>query len=190
NVFWITLFIGTIFASSWGPMAFMSVWSSTITAGAAFWGMAVGFTANVVPAALDYAGIVALPSFADPALLGIAASLLTIYLISAKQSVSKDERDYREALHRTPEEDKNSKLRRTTLIAPALLFGYGLTMPFLLLRFYVLPYQRGSDQLLADGALNWSHIEPWIAFGPSLLFLPLGAIAFIVIRRRYAPDAR
>ncbi|MEO0436685.1 MAG: sodium:solute symporter family protein [Pseudomonadota bacterium] len=188
NVFWITLFIGTVFASSWGPMAFMSVWSSKITADAAFWGMAVGFVANVVPAALDYAGIVALPSYADPALLGIAASFLTIHLVSAKQSVSVKEREYRKALHQTPDEDKSSKLLKITLIAPTLLIGYGLVMPWLLLRFYVVPYQRGSDQLLADGNLDWSQVEPWIAFGPCLLFVPLGTIAFVVIRRRYAPN--
>ncbi|MEE4279790.1 MAG: sodium:solute symporter family protein, partial [Halieaceae bacterium] len=42
NVFWIMLFIGTVFASSWGPVAFMSVWSRRINADGAFWGMVVG----------------------------------------------------------------------------------------------------------------------------------------------------
>jgi Na+/proline symporter len=32
NIFWLMLFIGTAFASSWGPVAFMSVWSKRITA--------------------------------------------------------------------------------------------------------------------------------------------------------------
>ena len=55
NIFWIMIFIGTVFASSWGPVAFMSVWSARITASAAFWGLVTGLIANVVPAALDYA---------------------------------------------------------------------------------------------------------------------------------------
>src|SRR6185503_4899041 len=37
NIFWITYFAGTVFASSWGPVAFMSVWSRRITADGAFW---------------------------------------------------------------------------------------------------------------------------------------------------------
>ena len=36
NVFWLMLFIGTVFASSWGPVGFMSIWSKSITADAAF----------------------------------------------------------------------------------------------------------------------------------------------------------
>ena len=37
------LFIGTVFASSWGPVGIMSVWSERITKDAAFWGMVTGF---------------------------------------------------------------------------------------------------------------------------------------------------
>ena len=49
NVFWLMMFIGTVFASSWGPVGFMSVWSKTITADAAFWGIMVGFFTHPHP---------------------------------------------------------------------------------------------------------------------------------------------
>jgi sodium/pantothenate symporter len=39
NIFWITYFAGTVFASSWGSVAFMSVWSRRITEAGAFWGI-------------------------------------------------------------------------------------------------------------------------------------------------------
>ncbi|MGY8793764.1 MAG: sodium:solute symporter family protein [Woeseiales bacterium] len=35
NIFWLTTFIATIFASSWGPVGLMSIWSSRITESAA-----------------------------------------------------------------------------------------------------------------------------------------------------------
>ncbi|MCP5009069.1 MAG: sodium:solute symporter family protein, partial [Aestuariibacter sp.] len=47
NIFWFMLFIGTVFASSWGPVGLMSIWSKRITKDAAFWGMFSGFFMNV-----------------------------------------------------------------------------------------------------------------------------------------------
>jgi sodium/pantothenate symporter len=187
NVFWIMLFIGTVFASSWGPVAFMSVWSRRITADAAFWGMLVGLLANVVPAGLDYLGAIALPSYLDPALLGTAAGLLTIVVISRGQRPSTAEQDYLARLHETPAEDRDLGRTRLTLLAPALLVLYGLCMPAFLLHFYVKPFQRGAGTILDSGALNWQEAEPWIAFGPAVLFVPLGLIAGVTIWRRYRP---
>jgi hypothetical protein len=187
SVFWIMLFIGTLFASSWGPVGFMSVWSRRITAAGAFWGMVTGLLGNVVPAALDFAGLVNLPSYLDPALLGTLAGFLVIVLVSRRGEPSPAERRYLTALHRTPTEDRDPQRTRVTLIAPALLVLYGLVMPFLLLQFYVLPYQRGKGTTLAGDTLNWGEAEPWIAFGPALLFVPLGLIAARTIQRRYRP---
>ena len=82
NVFWLMMFIGTVFASSWGPVGFMSVWSKTITADAAFWGIMVGFFGNVIPAALEYIRLISLPSYFNPALIGAMLSLLVIVVIS------------------------------------------------------------------------------------------------------------
>jgi sodium/pantothenate symporter len=62
---------------------------------------------------------------------------------------------------------------------------YGMLMPFFLLNFYVRPYQRGSGTILPGNALNWNEAEPWIAFGPAALFIPLGLVALITIWRRY-----
>ena len=52
------LFIGTVFASSWGPVGFMSIWSKNITKDAAYWGIVTGFFFNVIPAALVYLDII------------------------------------------------------------------------------------------------------------------------------------
>jgi Na+/proline symporter len=187
NVFWIMLFIGTVFASSWGPVGFMSIWSRRINAAGAFWGMAMGLLGNVIPAGLDFMGFVELPSYLEPALLGTLASFATIWLLSRGHLPSAQEQRYLAGLHQTPAEDRDLGRTRTTLIAPALLVLYGIAMPFMLLHFYVKPYQRGSGTILHDDALNWSYAEPWIAFGAAVLFIPLGLISAITIWRRYRP---
>jgi sodium/pantothenate symporter len=189
NVFWIMLFIGTVFASSWGAVGFMSVWSKTITADGAFWGLTVGLLGNIIPAGLDYAGVIALPSYLNPALLGTVASVTAIILVSRRQAPSDKERQYLRSLHETPAEDLSREMTRTTLIAPALLILYGLVMPLLLLNFYVVPYQRGSGTLGVEGGINWGEVEAWLAFGPLALFAPLGIIAAVTIWRRYYPRA-
>jgi sodium/pantothenate symporter len=181
------LFIGTVFASSWGPVGFMSIWSRRITADAAFWGMVVGLLANIIPAGLNHLGIINLPSYFEPALLGTVAGFLTIWWLSRGHRPSPREQAYLARLHETPEEDRDLRQTRITLIAPGLLVLYGMLMPFFLLNFYVRPYQRGSGTILPGNALNWNEAEPWIAFGPAALFIPLGVIALVTIWRRYQP---
>ena len=189
NLFWITLFIGTVFASSWGPVGLMSIWSRSITARGARWGMLAGLLANIVPAALDYIGLIDLPSYMEPVLLGIVASVLFARLGSRGDFVSEAERDYRTQLHQTPPVDVDRRATRITLLAPMLLIAYGCVMPFLLLHFYVEPYQLGAGIIELGESIDWRHAEPWFVIGPLLIHVPLGVIAWWVIRRRYSPSA-
>ena len=189
NLFWITLFIGTVFASSWGPVGLMSICSRSITARGARWGMLAGLLANIVPAALDYIGLIDLPSYMEPVLLGIIASVLFARLGSRGDVVSEAERDYRTQLHQTPSVDVDRRATRITLLAPALLIAYGCLMPFLLLQFYVEPYQLGAGIIELGESIDWHHAEPWFVIGPLIIHVPLGVIAWRVIRRRYSPSA-
>ncbi|MDG2442284.1 MAG: hypothetical protein P8M13_03390, partial [Luminiphilus sp.] len=43
--------------------------------------------------------------------------------------------------------------------------------------------------LHAGGALNWERLEPWFALGPAVLHIPLGILAWQVIRHRYTPKS-
>ena len=79
DVYWITNFVGPMFAAVWGPVAFMSVWSKRITADAAYWGIGSGFVFNAVPKALEYFEWVNLPFWLDPILLGGLVSLVAVY---------------------------------------------------------------------------------------------------------------
>jgi len=186
EIFWLMLFIGTVFASSWGPVGFMSIWSKRITADAAFWGIVTGFVCNVLPAALEYLGLISLPVYLNPVVIGASVSLVTIFVVSRRGRVTRAEKVYRLRLHRTPDIDRNARMTRVTLIAPALLVLYGCVMPVLLIRFYVIPYQTATGQLLADGSIDWWTGEALLALSTAALYIPLGLIAAAVIRRRYA----
>jgi sodium/pantothenate symporter len=189
NVFWLMLFIGTVFASSWGPVGFMSIWSTRITADAAFWGIVTGFVFNVVPSALVYLELIDLPSHFDPAVIGAGVSTLTIVTLSKFGKVTRREAVYRMRLHRTPDIDYDLKKTKTTLFAPALLIAYGCAMPVLLIVFYVIPYQTGTGQLLADGTVDWFTGEAILALSSAAVFVPLGILSARVIWHRYSPGA-
>ncbi len=185
NVFWLMMFIGTVFASSWGPVGFMSVWSKNITADAAFWGILVGFFGNVIPAALVYIGLISLPSYFNPALIGAALSLLIIIMVSKRGSVSIEEKAYRENLHQAPEEDRDLEKTKKTLWAPGFMLLYGCVMPILLIKYYVAPYQEGTGQLMPDGSVNLLAGESIMAMLTAPVYIALGLIVARVVWNRY-----
>lgn len=190
NIFWLMLFIGTVFASSWGPVAFMSVWSKRITSAAAFWGIVSGFVFNVVPAAMEYLGLIDLPSYLNPVVIGATMSLITIIAVSKSGKVSRLEAVYRMRLHRTPQEDYDREKSRRTLLAPVILTAFGAIMPFVMIFIYVIPYQTSMGTLLADGSVDWSRGEAILAITWAALYVPLGLISARIIWLRYNPAAK
>ena len=189
DIFWFMLFIGTVFASSWGPVGLMSIWSKRITRAAAFWGMVSGFFMNVIPAAIDYLGIYSMPEY-YPAVIGTAVSVVVIWVISALGKVSREEKAYRLRLHQTPASEIDRVKTRNTLLAPLGLIIYGTAMPFLLIRYYVIPYQIGTGEILPDGSVNWSTAEALITLTVFMLHVPLALMTMKVIWDRYNPQSR
>ena len=187
NVFWLMMFIGTVFASSWGPVGFMSIWSKSITASAAFWGIVSGFFGNVIPASLEYMGLINLPSYFNPALIGASISLITIICLSKRGNVTTQEAEYRENLHRTPDVDYDLQKTKTTMWAPAFLVIYGCVMPLLLIRYYVIPYQTALGQLLPDGTVDLSTGESILAMLTAPVYIILALIVAKVVWARYSP---
>lgn len=186
DIFWLMLFIGTVFASSWGPVAIMSVWSRRITEAGAFWGMLAGLAGNVVPKFFDVVGVLSLPSYLDPALLGAMASLAVTLVVSRRTNVTRAEADYLRTLHVTPGEDVDAARTRLTLWAPAVLATVnGIVMPYLLVRFYVRPYQQMTGTLRDDGGVDWLTGEALLALSWSALYVSLGVFAALLIRKSY-----
>ena len=186
NIFWFMLFIGTVFASSWGPVGLMSIWSKRITKDAAFWGMFSGFFMNVIPATIDYLGIYHMPEYYPP-VIGTVVSVAVILVVSARGKVSREENIYRLRLHRPPLSDIDLAKTKITLLAPLGLVVYGVLMPFLLLKYYVIPYQIGTGQISPDGSVNWNTGEALITLTVFMLHVPLALMAMKVIWDRYDP---
>ena len=141
NIFWITYFAGPVFASSWGVVAFMSIWSRRITEAGAFWGMVSGFMGNVIANLLKLFAGVDLPVYMDPILLGGAISLITVLLVSASGSVSLESQNFREQLHKAPANNQDFQEITRTLIWSKMMIIHGMVVVALLINFYAKPYE-------------------------------------------------
>jgi sodium/pantothenate symporter len=51
--------------------------------------------------------------------------------------------------------------------------------------WYVKPYQRGTGELLPDGSINWATGEALLSLSWAAVYVPLGLIAYKVIRSNY-----
>lgn len=185
QIFWLTYFAGTLFASAWGPVALMSVWSRKISAEAAFWGITVGFLGNVIPKSLTSTGVIDLPSYLDPILLGAAASLVAIISVSRRTTVSDAEHAYRNELHVVPPEDISVGDTRKTLRYAYGLGLFGVVATVALIVFYVIPYQRAIAVADARTTIDWFSVEALYAYGWTLLFVPCGWLIHRSARRSY-----
>ena len=185
DIFWLTYFVGTLFASSWGAVALMSVWSKRITADAAFWGIVSGFLFNAVPKALEYLGWVELPFWLDPILLGGLVSLVVVLVLSRFGRVSRAEQAYRLQLHRVPQLEVSTSKLRLTRYAPLALAAYSLIMSTIVLMIYVQPYQEATGTLTAAGGINWLSGESLLVLASPVVVLPTAWIAWRMIRKSY-----
>jgi sodium/pantothenate symporter len=189
QIFWLTTFIATIFASSWGPVGLMAIWSKRITEKAAFWGMLTGLACNVVPKFFEFIGVLELPSFLNPVIIGGLASLLVTLVVSRYTSVSEEERSYLERLHRRPDSEIGPRRTRTTLIAPAVLIAVnGMLLPIFLTVYYVVPYQRATGTLTPDGSLDWATGEMALMVSWCVIWIALGVFAIRYIKKAYSPQ--
>lgn len=167
-VMWITYFAGTLFASSWGPVAFMCIWSRRLTAPAAFVGMSVGFVVNIAAKLMDNAGVVSLPVYLDPFILGFCSNLICLLLVSRFTRASDKALAYFASLHHTPEEEFNPREVKKTLVWPLVVMVSGVALAVLLVVAYAIPYTRAVGE------------EFSIMSGPGLLSLGYGASVFCV----------
>ena len=188
NIFWLTTFIATVFASSWGPVGLMSIWSKRITESAAYWGMLTGLVFNVVPKFFEYIDMIYLPSYLNPVIIGGVVSLVVTIVVSRYTTVSDEEASYLNRLHEAPEDELSKKKTQTTLLAPAILIANGLIMPFLLISYYVRPFQKATGTLAPDGSLNWFAGETILAMSWFAVYVTLGIFAIGIIRKAYSPS--
>jgi sodium/pantothenate symporter len=182
RLFWITYFAGTLFASCWGPVAFLSVWSSRITEAGAFWGIIAGLAGNLVTNAVALLGLVDLPVILDPILVGAVLSYVVVVLVSRAGRVSDREHRRRERLHETPADEFDPLRLRRTLGWAGVLMLFGLLLATLLVVFYALPYRRALGGSAAG--------EIAMSLGVGLMVVLTGALAWWGTKRSYGPRRR
>ena len=187
NIFWLTTFIATVFASSWGPVGLMSIWSRRITKSAAFWGMLSGLVFNIVPKFFEFIGLVDFPSYLNPVIIGTTVSLVVTIVVSRKTTVTAVEAKNLEKLHETPDDEVDYKRTRTTVIAPTILMLYGPIMSILMVIYYVFPFQRATGTLLEGDSINWFTGEAILAVSWAFIYVALGFFAIKIIRGNYSP---
>jgi Na+/proline symporter len=175
NIFWITYFAGTVFASSWGPVAFLSVWSSRITEAGAFWGIVAGFAGNVVPKGLALLGLITLPVWADPIIIGALIGVAVTVLVSRFGTVSEAEHRFRRRLHEVPPQELDAGETRRTLRWPTILIGSGVLLAAAMVAFYALPYRAAAGQGTGELLLS---------LGCGLVLIACGLLARWAILRR------
>ena len=187
NLFWLVYYVGTVFASSWGPVAFMSIWSNSITATGAYWGIISGFAGNVILRFCDSLGWIDLPSYLNPILVGGLLSYLVIVLVSRNGKVSETEHSRRLELHEIPQHECNVKqVKKSQKIAMTVII-FGVLMSILQLVYYVYPYQLATDTLNANNQLDWLTMESFLALGWAGIFVPWGIITYKMIGSSYVP---
>ena len=148
--------------------------------------MLAGLLGNVVPAGLDYVGVVDLPSYLVPALPGILASLIGVSAGSRGQSPSPRQQRYRaiapdaRAGHQRPGDPHHTD---RTCIAGGLWPDHALTAAALLRSTLPGRYRPADVSRAHQLAVRRAPACP----SPAVLHVPLGLLACAVIRRRYSP---
>ncbi|GAA1846216.1 hypothetical protein GCM10009813_05390 [Brevibacterium marinum] len=137
-------FAATLFAASWGPIAFWSVRSERLTARGAGVGMICGFlVVGVLNSATEFAGLT-LPTILDPVILGFLASIVGTWAGNIGQVPSEAGNAFRRTLLAVPDEDRDPKDLKLTKIIMAIC-GIGLVFcSVVMVVLYAIPYSGAS----------------------------------------------
>jgi sodium/pantothenate symporter len=186
-IFWLTYFAGTLFASAWGPMGFMSVWSKRITEAGAFWGIIAGLAGNIGTNLVIVLSDIDLPEILNPILVGAVLSYLTIEVVSWSGNVTQEENSRRLALHITPESEFDGKKLSATLIWTYVVIAVGLIVGALLVVFYAGPHDQA---IIESSGASDAPISAAVIFSIilGLSVVACGAWAWRGTRQSYSPE--
>lgn len=145
SVMWIGYFAATLFAASWGPVAFASVYSKKVTKEGAFWSIIAGFLGVVLGEILKKVGI-SLPIYLHPVIIGTILSILALVIVSKFGTVTKVEQDFREQLLKRPILPNEQDEMRQTKRYPVFLMVSGLLLIAITFVFYYLPVSTAMGQ--------------------------------------------
>ncbi|WP_136246918.1 sodium:solute symporter family protein [Halomonas borealis] len=174
-------FAATLFASSWGPVALMSIWSRRITAAGAGWGLTVGFIGNLILSLMVQAEWLVLPTYLHPVLLSTVMALVAIAAASSLTRVSQAERDYRAFLHRDDEHEPIGWTSGSRSIAVFTMLA-GIGVGAFLWRQYADTLAGLAGRFgIADPVVTGAYA---LAIGSGGMLFIAGAMGYYVVRRR------
>jgi sodium/pantothenate symporter len=176
-------FAATLFASSWGPVALMSIWSRRITAAGASWGLVVGFVGNVALSLMVQAEWISLPVYLHPVLLSTLLALVAIALASRVTQVSEAESAYRAFLHEFDASAMSGWVSGTRWIALCTMLS-GVAIGVFLWQQYAVILAGFTERFaLSNGAVSGAYL---LAIGCGSMLLIAGAVGAWVVRDRHA----
>ncbi len=179
-------FAATLFASSWGPVALMSIWSSRITAAGAGWGLAVGFVGNVALSLMVQAEWLTLPVYLHPVLLSTLLALLAITLASTATRVSPAERTYRAFLHEFDANAVSGWVSGTRWIAICTMLSGAAIGLFLWQQYATVLAGYAERFTLTSDAVQGAYL---LAIGCGTMLLIAGGVGYWLARPRLPSSA-
>ncbi|QPI64557.1 sodium:solute symporter family protein [Vreelandella venusta] len=175
-------FAATLFASSWGPVALMSIWSRKITAAGASWGLVVGFAGNVALSLMVQAEWLSLPVYLHPVLLSTLLALVAITLASRVTQVSPAESAYRAFLHEFDASAVSGWVSGTRWIALCTMLS-GAAIGLFLWQQYATTLAGFAERFaLPAGAVQGAYL---LAIGCGSMLLIAGAVGYWMVRPHY-----
>ncbi|MEY9970685.1 Na+/proline symporter [Lysinibacillus sp. RC46] len=136
-VMWIGYFAATLFAASWGPVAFSSVFSKTVTSLGAFWSIIAGFLGVIAGEAIGT--LIKLPIYLHPVIIGFILSSITLYVVSKFGVITEEEVSYQRMLHQQPMEENEKREMAITKRYPTYLIISGIAVVIITFVFYYWP---------------------------------------------------
>lgn len=140
----IGIFAATLFAASWGPLAFLSIYYRRLTARGALASLVAGFVTVFVFEALRTFGGVELPVYLEPVIPGWVVSILALVVADLGRQPDPESTAFRDALlHKPQSKPTRPQLRRT--LRYAMVAGVScVAVIVLLLVVYVIPLSSVS----------------------------------------------
>ena len=138
-IFVIMFLGGATAASSWMPVAVGCIFSKRMTKTGAFCGMLFGMIGCLTANLVKSIGGVNLPSYLDPAIIGIFCNVIAIFVGSSLTQVTDEEKRAREKLFKIPESECNAAAIRKTLNWSLFSIVVGVLMAAIMLIFWVIP---------------------------------------------------
>lgn len=142
-------FAATLFVSSWGPLAFLSVHSRRLTRRGAIAGMLVSFgTVFVLQALITFAGFPEPPIYFHPVIIGLVAGLVAFWAGSLGDEPDEESLAFRRSLFETPARE----LRPAETGATARYAYVTFAACVLVIGFLVVVYYLPFSQAVAAGS--------------------------------------